>query len=275
MNSSVGLSYFVKLLFMPIDILFNNSSSAAKKAFAMYNPCSLILSIQLMMVGFTRALPTTVDTGRDHLSLSSSSFPPQITLDYATYQGLRDPISGVDQYLGMRYAAAPLGDLRFRAPISPVQTHGVQNVTEYQPICVGVGQQVGNGLAEDCLFINVFTPSTATPESNLPVWFYIPGGGYATQTNNNYNGSDVVMESGYNVVLVNINYRVGALGFLSSKNVIRDGGDLNVGLLDQREALKWVQKHIKQVNGPTLLLRRGINFPLYVFPSLSSGFHRT
>jgi acetylcholinesterase len=219
-----------------------------RRRFTIYSP-SPILIILLVILGFAYTLPTTDETPP---SPSSSHYPPQVALDYATYQGLRDPVSGVDQYLGMRYAAAPLGDLRFRAPVDPVKTHGVQNVIEYQPFCVGVGLQVGNGLAEDCLFVNVFTPSAATPESNLPVWFYIPGGGYAWQSNNNYNGSDIVQSSGHNVVLVNFNYRIGALGFLSSENVIRDGGDLNVGLLDQRQALKWVQKYIKQVNKYTL-----------------------
>lgn len=64
--------------------------------------------------------------------------------------------------------------------------------------------------------------------------------------NPNYNGSEIVTTSSGNVVLVNFNYRVGVLGFLASKNVRRDG-DLNAGLLDQRQLLFWVQQHISQV----------------------------
>jgi hypothetical protein len=117
---------------------------------------------------------------------------------------------------------------------------------QFQPICVGASQNVTSTLSEDCLFINVFAPSDVTPDSKLPVWFYIQGGGYATNSNANYNGTDVVVNSGHGLILVNFNYRVGALGFLTSETVRRDG-DLNVGLLDQRKALEWVQQYIHLV----------------------------
>lgn len=101
-------------------------------------------------------------------------------------------------------------------------------------------------MSEDCLFVNVFTPSNATRSSKLPVWVYISGGGYAQNTDNNYNGTNVVQQSQSNIVLVNFNYRVGVLGFLAGEQIKQDG-DLNVGLLDQRKLLHWVQKHINQV----------------------------
>lgn len=85
-----------------------------------------------------------------------------------------------------------------------------------------------------------------TPDSKLPVWVYIQGGGYAANSNSNYNGTDVVQQSGNNIILVNFNYRVGALGFLASEKVRADG-DLNAGLLDQRKLLQWVQKYISKV----------------------------
>lgn len=105
-------------------------------------------------------------------------------------------------------------------------------------------------MGEDCLFINVFTPSHATTLSRLPVWVHIQGGGYASNANANFNGTNVIQHSGYDLVFVNFNYRVGALGFLASEEIRRDG-DLNVGLLDQRKALAWVKQHISQVgHGP-------------------------
>lgn len=79
------------------------------------------------------------------------------------------------------------------------------------------------------------------------IWLYIPGGGYARNTNGNYNGTDVVRTSGGNIVFVNFNYRVSAYGFLASEKV-REDGDLNVGLLDQRKAFYWVQKYITEVS---------------------------
>jgi carboxylesterase type B len=78
------------------------------------------------------------------------------------------------------------------------------------------------------------------------VWFFIQGGGYAMNGNGDINGTQVVANSGHNIVFVNINYRVGALGFLASEKVRADGV-LNAGLLDQRKALKWVQKYIHLV----------------------------
>ncbi|PLB49882.1 alpha/beta-hydrolase [Aspergillus steynii IBT 23096] len=101
---------------------------------------------------------------------------------------------------------------------------------------------------EDCLFVNVFSPSAATEASKLPVWVFIQGGGYAQNSNANYNGTTVIQESGHGIVFVTLNYRVGALGFLSSETV-RENGDLNVGLLDQRMALRWVQEHISKFGG--------------------------
>ena len=101
---------------------------------------------------------------------------------------------------------------------------------------------------EDCLFINVWRPSNATTDSNLPVWVFLSGGGYAYLANANYNGSKVVEESGNGIIFVNLNYRVGALGFLASEEIRQDGA-LNAGLLDQRKALLWVQQHIRKFGG--------------------------
>lgn len=92
----------------------------------------------------------------------------------------------------------------------------------------------------------MFSPSNVTPKSKLPVWFFIQGGGYADDSNANFNGTGVVTASGNNLVFVNINYRVGALGFLSSEKIRKDGA-LNAGLLDQRFALEWVQQFIHLV----------------------------
>lgn len=117
---------------------------------------------------------------------------------------------------------------------------------QFGPVCVGVGQEISDTLNEDCLRINIFSPANATEHSKLPVWFFIQGGGYAGNTDQNFNGTDVILRSGGNIVFAQINYRVGAFGFLASERVRRNG-DLNVGILDQRKALHWVQKYIHKV----------------------------
>ncbi|KAJ5209342.1 Carboxylesterase type B [Penicillium cf. viridicatum] len=177
----------------------------------------------------------------------SWSRSPVIDLEYSQHRGI-SLSNGVDQYLGMRYAKAPLGNLRFRGPENPEDTVGVSDASSFGPLCVGVGESINDSLAEDCLFINVWRPTNASADSNLPVWLFIQGGGYANNANGNYNGSEVVQQSGHNIIFVNFNYRVGVLGFLASEHV-RKNGDLNAGLLDQRKALHWVQKHIRKFGG--------------------------
>lgn len=94
--------------------------------------------------------------------------------------------------------------------------------------------------------MNIYAPSNATADSKLPVWFFIQGGGWAHNADQNINGTNVVERSGGNVIFVQINYRVGAFGFLASEKV-RENGALNAGLLDQRKGLEWVQKYITRV----------------------------
>ncbi|PYH94386.1 carboxylesterase estA [Aspergillus ellipticus CBS 707.79] len=192
-------------------------------------------------------------------SRSNNESSPTIDLAYSKYQGIRLP-GGVDEYLGMRYAAPPLGDLRFRAPQDPNTNGTLESATAYGPLCIGTDEADTPGeLSEDCLFINVFKPSTATSQAKLPVWLFIQGGGYAENSNANYNGTTVIQESGYGIVFVTFNYRVGALGFLASERV-RENGDLNPGLLDQRKALEWVKENIEQFGGdPDHIVIHGVS----------------
>ncbi|KAL2793050.1 Alpha/Beta hydrolase protein [Aspergillus keveii] len=171
----------------------------------------------------------------------------EANLGYSKYQGIALP-SAVSQFLGMRYAAPPLGDLRWRAPQDPIPVADVQSADQFPPVCVGLGESADANKTEDCLFVNVFAPLNATKKSKLPVWVYIQGGGFVTNANANYNGTKLVLESQHSIVLVNFNYRVGPLGFLASEEVRRNG-DLNVGLLDQRKLLRWVQEYIHLFGG--------------------------
>ncbi|SPN96517.1 related to triacylglycerol lipase II precursor [Cephalotrichum gorgonifer] len=176
---------------------------------------------------------------------------PMVDLGYAVYEGTT-LAAGVNQFLGIRFAEPPTGGLRWRAPRDPGRESGVkQSAKQFGPICPGVPESslpIDQPQSEDCLFMNVFAPSDATETSKLPVWVFIQGGGYATNANPNYNGTEVVTQSGHGLVTVNFNYRVGLFGFLASEKVRADG-DLNVGLLDQRKALEWVQKYIHLFGG--------------------------
>ncbi|KFX85802.1 hypothetical protein V490_09398 [Pseudogymnoascus sp. VKM F-3557] len=180
--------------------------------------------------------------------LPRSDAPPIVDLGYSQYEGTTLS-SKVNQYLGLRFAAPPVGNLRFRAPQDPVATTGIQEAKTLQTVCLGTGVKLSSSLqSEDCLFANVWTPSSATPTSKLPVWVYIQGGGYGSDSNGKYNGSTVVETSGQNIVVITFNYRVSAFGFLASEK-IRANGDLNAGLLDQEFLLRWVKKYIIQFGG--------------------------
>jgi carboxylesterase type B len=90
----------------------------------------------------------------------------------------------------------------------------------------------------------VSAPSNAT--APLPVFFFIQGGGFNTLSNPNPDPTHVIAAANYSIVVASFNYRVGPWGFLASKEV-EAGGNLNVGLLDQRKALQWVQQYIHLV----------------------------
>lgn len=98
------------------------------------------------------------------------------------------------------------------------------------------------------MFLDIYAPSNTTTWSKLPVYFFIQGGGFNTDSNPNLNGSGLVTASGNNIVVINFNYRVGPYGFLAGEEILA-GGSVNNGLKDQRFALQWVQKYIRYFGG--------------------------
>jgi len=178
---------------------------------------------------------------------------PLVHLDYAGYHGTALS-NGVSQWLGIRYAAPPVGKLRFAAPQDPPSNQGTVEADRHGPICLGtpssgaVASPPTNTNQEDCLFLDVYAPSHASKSSKLPVYFFIQGGGFNTNSNSNYNGSGLVLASDKNIVVVNFNYRVGPYGFLAGQEILK-GGSVNNGLKDQRKALHWVQKYIECFGG--------------------------
>lgn len=92
---------------------------------------------------------------------------------------------------------------------------------------------------EDCLFLNVWAPTNATKDSNLPIMVFVQGGGLTSNSNGYLNGSLLVANSGMNMVVITLNYRVGLLGALASKEV-QAGGSLNNGLKDGRLVSRWL-----------------------------------
>ncbi|PPJ52249.1 hypothetical protein CBER1_10523 [Cercospora berteroae] len=187
----------------------------------------------------------------------ASALSPTVSLDYATYAGSALS-NGITQWLGVRYAAPPIGPLRFSEPQDPIDqtSNGTIPATEHGKICLPTGDLDDNDFtfpngnySEDCLFLDVFAPSNATTDSKLPVFFFISGGGFNRVSNAKYNGSGIIQAAEYDAVVVLFNYRVGPYGFLASKEIVEGNAGINNGLKDQRKALQWVQKYISHFGG--------------------------
>lgn len=166
-------------------------------------------------------------------------------------RGLKTP-AGVEIYRGIPYAATPVGPLRFRAPRSPVPWSGVRDATVGGASPVQSGSSMFSGtipgnrverVDEDCLTVDVWTPSTQDG-AGRPVIVWICGGAFLTGGSavETYDGE--ALAAGQDVVVVSVNYRMGALGFLWV-----DGGDSNCGLRDQLAALRWARRHADAFGG--------------------------
>ncbi len=149
------------------------------------------------------------------------------------------------EFLGIRYAKAPVGPLRFSEPRSADAWEDIYDATKYAPMAPQVWDDdppIELEESEDCLFLNVYTPDTK--QTNRPVLFYIHGGAYAIGSGSRprlYGGN--LVERG-DVVVVTIQYRLGPLGFL-----YMDGIPPNLGLKDQICALHWVKQNIASFGG--------------------------
>jgi len=163
--------------------------------------------------------------------------------------------SKVRAFLGLPYAAPPIGQLRWKAPEPPAKWRGVREATQYGARCMQ-GNEFDDmvfqdsGPSEDCLYLNVFTPADATPESKLPVMFWIHGGGYrgGSASEPRHDG-DFLPTKG--VVLVTINYRLGVFGFITLPGLAEETGGStgNYGLMDMVSALQWVKANIANFGG--------------------------
>ncbi|KAF9064189.1 Alpha/Beta hydrolase protein [Rhodocollybia butyracea] len=209
-------------------------------------------------------LPFAVASPSPHIHSRNNNDVPIIDLGYAKYQGVFDSLNNVTSYLGMRYAAPPTGELRFRAPQAPANDDGVVQQANANPIpcfqavmgtaptnpleAINKRQSVMEMETEDCLFLNTYFPGDTVPTEPLPVLVWIHGGGYTEGDALMFNGSDLMTEAHNEIVLVIIQYRLGLFGFLPGSEV-KENGDLNAGILDQHFALRWIQSHISKFGG--------------------------
>src|SRR6185503_14926101 len=178
---------------------------------------------------------------------AQSSGEALVTVEGGALRGVvRD---GVTAYLGVPYAAPPIGNLRWREPQPPVKWQGVRAADKFGNDCVQ-HRQYDQPQSEDCLFLNVWTPADATGR-RLPVMFWIYGGGlsYGSAAWPWYDGTAFAKQG---VVLVSINYRLARFGFFAHPAISaeKSGAVLgNYGFMDQIAGLKWVQRNIAAFGG--------------------------
>jgi para-nitrobenzyl esterase len=177
-----------------------------------------------------------------------------MTTDQPVAETAYGPVRGTDDgraavWKGVRYAAPPLGDLRFRAPqppqpwTEPADASGYGNACPQPPV-PNFPMNLGAGQDEDCLTLNVWAPPGTEPGTGKPVMVWVHGGAYVLGSGSQpyYNGRRLA--AGGDVIVVTLNYRLGVFGFLDVP-----GFDSNVGLRDVLAALHWVRANIAAFGG--------------------------
>ena len=195
-------------------------------------------------------------------SSSSSSSSPQadagpappgptlITTDHGPIQGSAEQT--VRQFLGIPFAAPPVGPLRWKPPADHAHWTTPLQTTRPGPACAtpATGGGVSSGTSEDCLTLDIWTPLAQTTKAPVMVWIY--GGGFVQGDGSDPATNGTNLATNDNVIVVSLNYRLGPLGFLSSTALAAEEGTAvapSFGLLDQQAAIRWVHDNIAAFGG--------------------------
>lgn len=185
----------------------------------------------------------------------NNSFDVQTKIKNGTIEGMYDTKTGVQKYLGIPFAQPPVGDLRWKAPLPAKNWSGIKETKHFGPRAMqapvfGDMNFRSDGISEDCLYLNVWTPSKRNTK-DLPVLVYFYGGGFVAGDGSEprYDGESMAQKG---IVVVTVNYRLGIFGFYSHPELSAESsykGSGNYGLLDQNMALQWVKENIEAFGG--------------------------
>ena len=186
---------------------------------------------------------------------TTSTAQVRVTTDNGTLEGRLDMETHVRMFKGIPFAEPPVGDLRWRPP-QPVQRwEGIRRAEDFGPRAMqmpifGDMNFRSNGMSEDCLYLNVWTPAQSSDE-RLPVLVYFYGGGFVAGdgSEGRYDGHSMATKG---IVAVTVNYRLGVFGFFAHPELTAESEHHaagNYGLLDQNAALKWVHDNIAAFGG--------------------------
>ncbi len=199
--------------------------------------------------------------------LATGSLPARAALNQPVktasgmLQGSPGKNPSVTAFLGVPFAAPPIGNLRWRGPQTYSSWSGVRHADKFGNICMQNPLKAGSfyqvefyekpePMSEDCLYLNLWTAASSASEKR-PVMVWIHGGGFVEGSGSlaSFNGESLAAEG---VVIVTINYRLGVFGFLSHPELSQESpfhASGNYGLLDQLQALKWVKANIQNFGG--------------------------
>ncbi|WP_026969274.1 carboxylesterase/lipase family protein [Algoriphagus terrigena] len=188
-------------------------------------------------------------------SQTDNSLPVQATVSTGVIEGNYNVTNGISTYFGVPFAKPPVAELRWKAPVPAASWTGVKETKEFGPrpvqgLVFGDMNSWSDGVSEDCLTLNVWTPAKRNSK-NLPVLVYFYGGGFVAgdASEPRYNGESMAKKG---VVVVTVNYRLGIFGFLAHSELSAESsykGSGNYGLLDQALALQWVKDNISAFGG--------------------------
>jgi len=192
------------------------------------------------------------------IAAGPADLPKPVRTNGGLVSGVTDQ-GGVTAYLGIPFAAPPVGNLRWRPPQPPAPWDGVRYGTHFGASCLQsepgsrlpwTAEFMTQGsISEDCLYLNIWTAAKRTEKR--PVMFFIYGGGFGEGSGMVavYNGAELARKG---VIVVNANYRVGPLGFLAHPELTKESphhSSGNYGLLDQIAALQWIHHNIAAFGG--------------------------
>ena len=209
---------------------------------------ALSISFWALLVGLVTALGAVMvpaaNANSDHVVAFTDKGP---------VLGLRT--EAMNKFLGIPYAAPPVGDLRWRPPQPAARWHGLRDTTQFANHCPQPATPFGlPSLTEDCLYLNVYTPADhkscyREDHHGYPVMVWIHGGALFLGESDDYDPTNLVDQD---VVVVTINYRLGLLGFLAHPALSAEAsykGSGDYGWMDQQAALEWVHRNIKHFGG--------------------------
>src|SRR5215813_9483077 len=190
------------------------------------------------------------------MNFASGTFAQErVKIANGTLEGASDKSSGIRSFKGIPFGEPPIGDLRWKPPQPAPSWPGVRKADKFGPRCMQrpIFGDMGfrsNGMSEDCLYLNVWTPAKSADEK-LPVLVYFFGGGFVAGdgSEGRYDGESMAKKG---IVAITVNYRLGVFGFFAHPELTKESphrASGNYALFDQHAALEWVQQNIAAFGG--------------------------